>query len=199
MDDLANQLSVLAERNQELEQKSREVEEISVGHENSLRVVTELEKEVAELKCHLSTKSIEIQCMEKKLQDTECIVNDLKLQSRDLDKVVTLNAALLENYEIDLTKCVLYFQLKICEEYNRELQLQLNEKAVELEATLAIQEDAQRLKRDADKEIAELKCQLMAKSIELQYKDKRMEELEKSIDELTLKPLNPNQVFKVCL
>ncbi|XP_032792378.2 myosin-11 isoform X2 [Daphnia magna] len=168
-DDLAKELTILVERHRDLEKKARGLEETVVGHENSLRVIAELEKEISELKCHLATKCTEIQCKEKKLEETECVLNELKLKSLNLDK------------------------LAIFEDKNHELQLELNKKEVELEAALSCQQESQRLKTDLDKEIAELKCQLTAKSIELQYKEKRLEELEKALDDVTLKSLNPAQ------
>lgn len=84
--------------------------------------------------------------------------------------------------------------MAIFEDKNHELQLELNKKEVELEAALSCQQESHRLKTDLDKEIAELKCQLTAKSIELQYKEKRLEELEKALHDVTLKSLNPAQV-----
>ncbi|KAI9551963.1 hypothetical protein GHT06_022300 [Daphnia sinensis] len=168
-DDLAKELTVFVERHREMEKKANGLQEIVVGHENSQRVIADLEKEIDELKCHLATKSTEIQSKEKKLEETESLLNELKLQSLNLDK------------------------LTIFEEKNHELQLQLDKKEVELEAALSCQQESQRLKTDLDKEIAELKCQLTAKSIELQYKEKRLEELEKTLDEMTLKSLNPTQ------
>ncbi|XP_057377114.1 probable DNA double-strand break repair Rad50 ATPase [Daphnia carinata] len=169
VDDLAKELAVFVERYRDLEKKAHELEKIVVGHDDSLRVIADLEKEIDELKCHLATKSTEIQSKEKKLEETEYLLSDLKLQSLNVDK------------------------LAMFEEKNHELQLELKKKEAELEAALSCQHESQRLKTDSDKEIAELKCQLTAKSIELQYKEKRLEELEKTVDEVTLKSLNPSQ------
>ena len=85
--------------------------------------------------------------------------------------------------------------MAIAEENNRELQRKLDEKAQELEAVFVFRENSQRLKADLEKEVAELKCQLMAKSIELQYKGERMEEMEKALDEFTQKSFNSERVI----
>lgn len=85
----------MVERHRDLEKKARGLEETVVGHENSLRVIAELEKEISELKCHLARKCTEIQCKEKKLEETECVLNELKLKSLNLDKVLMFNASLL--------------------------------------------------------------------------------------------------------
>ncbi len=63
-------------------------------------------------------------------------------------------------------------KLTISEERNNQLQGMLDEKVHSKEEILALEEKSQRLKADMEREIAELKNQLMAKSIELQYKVK---------------------------
>ncbi|EFX81812.1 hypothetical protein DAPPUDRAFT_241952 [Daphnia pulex] len=159
MEDLCNQLSILNEHNRDLERKTREAESIFAGQETSQRLIADLEKQIAELKFQLSEKAIELQCKEKKIEETENALKDLSLHSHSDE------------------------QLAIIEENNRELQRKFDEKAQELEAALVCRENSQRLKAD-------LKCQLISKSIELQYKGERMEEMEKALDELTQKSLN---------
>ncbi|XP_046443565.1 myosin-11-like isoform X2 [Daphnia pulex] len=166
IEDLCNQLSILNEHNRDLERKTREAESIFADQETSQRLIADLEKQIAELKFQLSEKAIELQCKEKKIEETENALKDLSLHSHSDE------------------------QLAIIEENNRELQRKFDEKAQELEAALVCQENSQRLKADLDKEVADLKCQLISKSIELQYKGERMEEMEKALDELTQKSLN---------
>ena len=61
-------------------------------------------------------------------------------------------------------------ELAVSEERNRQLKDMLDEKVRSQEKIIAQEENSQRLRAELEKEIAELKNQLMAQSIELQYK-----------------------------
>ena len=61
-------------------------------------------------------------------------------------------------------------ELAVSEERNRQLKDMLDEKVRSQEEIIAQEENSQRLRAELEKEIAELKNQLMAQSIELQYK-----------------------------
>lgn len=87
IEDLSNQLTILNERNRDLDKKTREAEEIFAGQENSQRLIADLEKQVADLKFQLSEKTIELQCKEKRIEETENSLKDLTLQSHSLDQV----------------------------------------------------------------------------------------------------------------
>lgn len=78
-------------------------------------------------------------------------------------------------------------QLANSENKNHQLQEALQDKIRNLEEKVALEEHSQRIKADLDKEVADLKCQLTSKTIELQYREKRMEETERALNELTLR------------
>ena len=61
-------------------------------------------------------------------------------------------------------------ELAVSKERNRQLKDMLDEKVRSQEEIHAQEENSQRLRDELEKEIAELKNQLMAQSIELQYK-----------------------------
>jgi predicted nucleic acid-binding Zn-ribbon protein len=91
MEDLSNQLSILNERNRDLERKNCEAEYIFANQETSQQVIADLEKQVAELKFQFSEKAIEVQCKEKKIEETENALKDLSLQSHIVDQVFFIN------------------------------------------------------------------------------------------------------------
>lgn len=195
MEDLNNQLSILNERNRDLDKKTREAEDILAGQENSQRLIADLEKHVADLKFQLSEKSVELQYKEKRIEETENALKDMALQSHSLDQVscaTRLTETPLTNYHY-LSR----FQLAILEESNRELQRKFDEQSQEVESFLVFRENSLRSKADLEREVAELKCQLMVKSVDIQYKGEQMEAMEKAIDDLTQKSENPERVIKL--
>jgi septal ring factor EnvC (AmiA/AmiB activator) len=86
IEDLCNQLSILNEHNRDLERKTREAESIFA----SQRLIADLEKQIAELKFQLSEKAIELQCKEKKIEETENALKDLSLHSHSDEQVFFL-------------------------------------------------------------------------------------------------------------
>ncbi len=87
MEDLCKQLSILNEHNRDLERKTREAEYIFAGQETSQRLIADLEKQIAELRFQLSEKAIELQCKEKRIEDTENALNHLSLHSHSDEQV----------------------------------------------------------------------------------------------------------------
>lgn len=87
--------------------------------------------------------------------------------------------------------------MAILEESNRELQRKFDEQFQEVESFLVFRENSLRSKADLEREVAELKCQLMVKSVDIQYKGEQMEAMEKAIDDLTQKSENPERVIKL--
>lgn len=88
-------------------------------------------------------------------------------------------------------------QLAASEENSRCLQAALDEKNRALEEKVGVEENFQRLKASLEKDVADLKCRLMEKSIELEYKEKRIEEIEKALNECTQSSKTSQQVFGI--
>jgi septal ring factor EnvC (AmiA/AmiB activator) len=57
------------------------------GQETSLRLISDLKKQMADLKFQLSEKAIELQCKKKKIEETENALKDLALHSHSNEQV----------------------------------------------------------------------------------------------------------------
>lgn len=87
MEDICNQLSIQNEHNRDLDRNTRRAEYILAGQETSLRLISDLKKQMADLKFQLSEKAIELQCKEKKIEETENALKDLTLHSHSNEQV----------------------------------------------------------------------------------------------------------------
>ena len=85
-------------------------------------------------------------------------------------------------------------QLASVQDSNIQLQNLLDKKACELEKHIEEQKSAQQLKTKLNEEIDNFKCQLMTNAIEIQYKDKKIEEMEKTLNDMNL---NSNNLLRV--
>ena len=81
-------------------------------------------------------------------------------------------AATQQNTFEDITR-----QLTVSQERNQELELELKENLQRLETAHGQEEKLRQSNADLEKAVGELKCELMAKTVELQYKDKKLEEI----------------------